>query len=192
MKFQELKIKDQQKFLAAFMRDPTVRKMYRAAEQYQRRGQYAQAMQMHQQIEAMKARVFDKFAERLNRTAERVNLYDTKMSPAQREAMNTLCVTLFMACDVIDSTVVEMKDTIHDIDPTLEFIMFDDIKQVIEQARDKMQFLNSASDVAQNVVWGDTSDNMFEMMKNKARSVIRKRNAAGKQWGEEFAKMKAR
>jgi hypothetical protein len=30
------------------------------------------------------------------------------------------------------------------------------------------------------------------MMQNKARSVIRKRDAVGKHWGEEFAEIKAR
>lgn len=192
MKFEELKLEDQREFLAAFAADPLVRKMEDEFNKYRQRGQYIQAMQMRAKIEDVKARVFDKFVARLDRTAERVNLYDTKMTPAQRETMNTLCVTLFMACDIIDSAVVDMKETIKAVDATMEFILFDDIKQVIEQARAKIQFMNSASDVAQNVIWGDTADNMYEMMQNKARSVIRKRDAAGKHWGDEFAEMKAR
>lgn len=192
MKFEELKLEDQREFLAAFAADPLVRKMEDKFNKYRQRGQYIQAMQMRAKIEDVKARVFDKFVARLDRTAERVNLYDTKMTPAQRETMNTLCVTLFMACDIIDSAVVDMKETIKAVDVTMEFIMFDDIKQVIEQARAKIQLMNSASDVAQNVIWGDTADNMYEMMQNKARSVIRKRDAAGKHWGDEFAEMKAR
>lgn len=192
MKLSELKPKDQREFLAAFGADPLVRKMEDEFNTYSKRGQYIQAMQMRAKIEDVKARVFDKFVARLDRTAERVNLYDTKITPAQRETLNALCVTLFMACDVIDSAVVDMKETIKAVDETLEFVMFDDIKQVIEQARAKIQFMNSASDVAQNVIWGDTADNMYVMMQNKARSVIRKRGAAGKHWGDEFAEMKAR
>lgn len=192
MKFEELKLEDQREFLAAFAADPLVRKMEDKFNKYRQRGQYIQAMQMRAKIEDVKARVFDKFVARLDRTAERVNLYDTKMTPAQRETMNTLCVTLFMACDIIDSAVVDMKETIKAVDAKMEFILFDDIKQVIEQARAKIQLMNSASDVAQNVIWGDTADNMYEMIQNKARSVIRKRDAAGKHWGDEFAEMKAR
>lgn len=130
--------------------------------------------------------MFKEFIRNLDRSAERVNLYDTKMTKEQRDEMNTLCVTMFMAADIIDTAVVKMKNVVREIDPKMELVMFDDLKAVIDKARKTVKFMNSASDVAQNVVWEDTSDNMFEMIKNKARSIVRKRDAAGKEWTKEF------
>ena len=192
MKLEDLRKEDQQEFLAAFAADPTIVKMKEKCAAFERRGMWIQALEMRKRIEKTKVKTFDKFMEKLDKAAERVNLYDTKMTQEQRDKLNTLCVTLFMACDVIDSAVVDMKEILQEVDCGLEFLMFDDIKRVIESARSKIRFMNNASDVAQNVVWGDTSDDMYAIIQNKARSVIRKREDAGEHWGEKFEAMKAR
>lgn len=192
MKLEDLRKEDQQEFLAAFAADPTIIKMEQACANYQRQGKWVQALQMRKKIEQVKVKTFDKFMDKLDKAAERVNLCDTEMTQEQRDKLNTLCVTLFMACDVIDSAVVDMKEILQDVDCGLEFLMFDDIKRVIESARSKIRFMNNASDVAQNVVWGDTSDDMYNIIQNKARSVIRKREEAGEHWGDRFEAMKAR
>lgn len=186
MELEDLKIEDQKEFLKAFAANPIVRKMEQTRYEWQRKGAYIQAMQVAAKIEEIKGKVFKEFIHDLDRSAERVNLYDTKMTKEQRDEMNTLCVTMFMAADIIDTAVVKMKNVVREIDPTMELVMFDDLKAVIDKARKTVKFMNSASDVAQNVVWEDTSDNMFEMIKNKAKSVVRKRDEAGKEWTKKF------
>ena len=190
MKLEDLRPQDQREFLQAFTANPIVRKLEAEYTRMCREGKFVQAAQARRKVEEIKKIVFDKFIKELDATAERVNLNDTPITQEQRERLNVLCVALFMACDIIDSAVVDIKDTLKAADPELQFVMFDELAQVIQQARAKMQFMNNVSNVAQNVVWGDTSDSMYGMMQNKARSIIRKRNAAGADWNKEFNAMR--
>ena len=83
MELEDLKIEDQKEFLRAFAANPIVRKMEQTRYEWQRKGAYIQAMQVAAKIEEIKGKVFKEFIRNLDRSAERVNLYDTKMTKEQ-------------------------------------------------------------------------------------------------------------
>jgi hypothetical protein len=53
--------------------------------------------------------------------------------------------------------------------------MFNDLSRLAKMAKEKLQFLQDNSGYAKDVVWADKCDNMYELLRNKARSIIRRR-----------------
>lgn len=190
IRLEDLQPDDRAEFMRIVARDPAIMAMEQKAARLQQRGKYIEALQVRQKITECKQRAFALFVAKLNAYVERVDIFGL-LDDTQRRELNVLLIAFFMACEIIDSAVVDIKSKVKGVDPTLEFFMFDDIKQVITQARDKIQLLNRLGDFSKNVVWDDTLDNMYGMMKNKARSILRKREAAGDRWRDDWDRKEA-
>ena len=69
---------------------------------------------------------------------------------------------------------MDVDDILHKYDKELKFEMFDDIRQVSKMAKDKLRFLGENSEYLKEAVWSDRCDDMYEMIKSKARSIVNK------------------
>jgi hypothetical protein len=147
---------------------------------------------MAKKIDDFVAQEFAKYARQAEKEAERISIRELGMPNDIKNELNKLYVVAFMTADILESVILDMNDTVKRFDKDLAVDMFDDFKEVNRVAQEKLKFFHKTEDVMNLPIWGTECDNMYEMMQNKARSVIRKRDAAGKHWGEEFAEMKAR
>ena len=105
-----------------------------------------------------------------------------------KEEISILNVTLFIAIDIVESCLIDINDVLHRTDKTLNYEMHDDLKELSEMVRIKMKYWGENSQYLEDAEWGNRCDDMFEMMKNKAKAIIRKRKSD--QWGKNFEKYK--
>ena len=52
--------------------------------------------------------------------------------------------------------------------------MFNDISQLAAMAKHQMSLLSNTTKLLDHPVWGDVVDNMYMMMQNKAKAILRK------------------
>lgn len=191
---EKLSVKDipadmMQQIRRQFEDDDRIRHMRIQQNILQRNGNFVKAMELGKIIENLFATAVDNYIEEAINEAETFSLEDAGIPQEDIERFNEYAVTMFMACDIIQSCIIDINDILHKTDRNLQFEQFDDIKQISEMVKSKLYFLQKNSQYMNNAFWGDNCDNMYSMMQNKAKSIIRKRNE-DKNWNKEFDEMK--
>ena len=92
-----------------------------------------------------------------------------------------------MAIDIAESCLIDINDVLHRTDKTLNYEMHDDLKELSELIQAKMKYWSENSQYLNDNEWGVRVDNMYQMMKNKAKSIISKRKSDS--WGKNFEKL---
>lgn len=172
-----------------FESDVKVRRMRIRQNLLQRNGDYIQAVEIGKLIEALFATTVDNYMEEAKKEVETFSLEDVGIPNEDIEKFNEYAVAMFMACDIIQSCIMDINDVLHKTDKNLYFEQFNDIKELGEIVKNKLSFLQNNSKYMNNVFWGDKCDNMYSMMLNKAKAIIRKRKE-DKDWSKEFDRMK--
>lgn len=166
-----------------FDRDPKVCWLRTQQTLMQRKGRYIEAMKLAKDIEIIYARVVQNILDDAEKATSNIHLDDTGMPEADIESLLECVVTLFMACDIIDTAIIDANDIIKRTDRDLCFDMFNDLSRLAKMAKEKLQFLQNNSGYAKDVVWADKCDNMYDLLRNKARSIIRRRKT-DPNWGK--------
>ena len=151
-----------------------------------RKGNLQAALQIGQTIEALFSKVVYEYLKEANDEAERIDIGTLNISKEDKAEINTLIVTLFMACDIIESATMDFNDVLKRVDDTLVMEQFDDIRNLSKSAKEKLRFLSKNSKLMKDLAWAYKCDDMYDMMKNKAKSILRKR--ASKDWGKNMEK----
>ena len=165
----------------AFDRDPKVVEMRIHQHNLERSGNFHAALDVAEKIDYLFTRVVQEYIEEAEKECKNIHLNETGMPEQDIESLLECVVTLFMACDVIETAIMDANDIIHRTDKGLHFEMFDDLSRLSKMVRDKLQFMQENSGYGKDIVWADKCDNMYDMMRNKARSIIRKRKAKEEQ-----------
>lgn len=172
-----------------FESDAHIRQMRIQQNVLQRNGSFVKAMELGKTIENLFAKVVDSYIEEAANEAESFSLEEAGIPQEDIDGFNEYAVTMFMACDIIQSCIIDINDVLHKTDKDLHFEQFDDIKQLGEIVKSKLAFLQKNSRYMNNAFWGDKCDDMYSMMQDKAKAIIRKRNE-DKNWNREFDELK--
>lgn len=159
----------------AFDRDPQVVQLRTRQNLLQRQGMYREAMKVAQDVDYLYARVVQAYVDEANTRSKEVHFDEAGIPPKDVDSLMECVVTMFMCCDVIETAIMDADDIIHRTDREMHFEMFNDIRKVAQMAKDKLRFLRDNSGYGHDLYWADKCDNMYEMMRNKAKSIIRKR-----------------
>lgn len=173
----------------SFEDDPQIKQMRIRQDVLLRSGNAVQALEWGKKIEILFAKVVNNYIEEAANEAETFSLEEAGIPPEDIEKFNEYAVTMFMACDIIQSCIIDINDILHKTDKDLHFEQFDDIKQIGEMVKSKLDFLQKNSKYMNNAFWGDKCDDMYSMMQNKAKAIIRKRKE-DKNWNREFDELK--
>lgn len=146
-------------------------------------------MELGKTIENLYEKVIDNYIEETIKESDSFSLEEAGIPVNDIKKVNEYALTMFMACDIIQSCIIDINDLLHKTDKDLYYEQFDDIKQISEIVKSKLDFLQKNSTYMNNVFWGDKCDDMYSMILNKARAIIRKHNY-DKSWNIEFDKMK--
>lgn len=104
---------------------------------------------------------------------EKVDVNNIGMSDEDKAKLDATVTVMFMCCDLIETAVAEGDELLHKYDETLRLNLFDDINKIVEAAKQKRRMLNSHSIVPHDDIWGDKCDDMYEMMYNKAKAILK-------------------
>jgi hypothetical protein len=158
-----------------FDQDPTIIQMRVRQNVAQRQGMFANALQIGKQINDLWERVIVAYLDQANKDADSYDIAKIGLPLEDVHKINTLTLAMFMCCDIIDSVIRDVNDIIHKKDPTLQFEMFDEVSDMAKMVKGKMAILEKETTFLKSAVWGDVVDNMYVMMLNKSKSIIRKK-----------------
>lgn len=161
----------------AFDRDPQVCELRTHQNLLQRRGDFRGALKVAEQIDYLYTKVVQEYINETERECESITIDKCGLPAADIEQINECVVTIFMAIDIVETAIMDANDILHRTDKGLKFEMFDAFTKLAGMVKDKMNFLRANSGYAKDIVWADKCDNMYELLRNKARSIIRKRKS---------------
>ena len=173
MTINDLTSEDKKMFNEVFNSNKEIRALKDKLEYHRRHNQYIQALQVGQTLDALKLKVFNIWINEVQESAEKIDMKDVDMPQEHRDLINILSITAFMACDIIESCVMDMNDTLHKTHPDMTVEMFDNLTKMAEEAKEHLEFLRRNSTVLKDIMWGDKCDDMYKMMQNKAKAIIK-------------------
>lgn len=175
------------KIKAAFEAEPKVQQLRVQQGMMMKTGKYREALEMAQQIDVLFNQVVYEYIAENERQVEKVDVANINMPLKDKEEMMRLLLVCFMCADIIESSVMDMDDILHRHDKNMYMEMFDDIKQVMSMSKEKLKYLQANSGYMKDLVWADNCDNMYMLMRNKAKSIMNKRKN-DPNWGKNTEK----
>ena len=163
----------------AFERDPKVRELRTRENLLRRQGRYSEALRAAKDTDYLFARVVQAYVDETERECSQVSLGDSGIPAADIDGILERVICLFMACDVIETAIMDVNDLLRKTDSGLQFEMFDDLRRLSDMVREKIRYMKDNSGYGKDVAWADKCDNMYGMMLSKARAVIRRRKEKG-------------
>ena len=161
------------KFEDAFAKNSKAVNLLKRAERANSQGNYVAAMSAYNKLE--EARLTAQYNLMLNekQEVEKVTLLQMGLSHEDLDKINTLTIAMYMACDMIEFFALDVNSILQKQDKTARFEMFDPIRKVGKEARDNLSYLWKNTSMFDTEVFNDNSDNMREMLVNKAKKVYR-------------------
>ncbi len=170
-----------------FDNDPIVIKM-RIEQDMALRARHnpTEAMKIGAKINALFNSVVVDYCARCEKEAEAlekgVKLADMGMTEEQAQGVVTVCVSLFMLCDIAESAIMEVTSSIKKVNENFDFEMFSDVKDTMGALKNKLRILTKSTNLRDDARWGTECDRMYMMMKNKASKIMRMSESEG--WGK--------
>ena len=171
-----------------FDSNPDVVKLRVRQRQLLMAGNAEAALAMGATIEKLFADVVLEYMQEAEKNLEKVNLSDLHMTTEDEERVAMLGIVMFMACDIIESAVIDVDDTIHRYNKEYSFEMFNDIRELSRMAKEKLKFFQHESAYMEDLAWGNLCDESYKLLTNKASKLVRMRKES-KNWGENAKKL---
>lgn len=156
---------------------PAVAELHAHQDLLRRSGQMVNAYKLGQEIFKVWRKFLTSYVDEVNEQAETIDIHEVGFSKEELNQINTLTLSLFMCCDIIDSCIRDINSTLAKKDESLRFEAFDEINDLAKEVKGKLSILSKQTSFMDkdDPEWGDTVDNMYQMMQNKAKSLIRKK-----------------
>ena len=174
---------------ARFEREKHVNDLRILQDQCLRSGQLEKSLDIARQIEVLFAETVRMHLDAEKKKNETFDTETMDIPRADKDRMNELLVVLFMCSDIIESSIMDLNDVLHKSRKDLDITIFNDINESMKLAKEKMKYFSHIGDYMKDLTWGDQCDNMFELLKNKAKSILRKRKETGDNWGKNAEKL---
>lgn len=163
------------KILVRFESNKDVRLLRTAKEDAKRRGDFMKALKIAQEIEALWTICLDNYMAQAEREVSKVSIDSKDLPQDDRDEMMEKLMVLFMCCDIVESSIIDLNDILHRTKPDTDITTFSDLKQALDMAKEKLKYLQQTGDYMEDMIWADKCDNMYLLMRNKAKSIINKR-----------------
>lgn len=174
MTVKDIPERDLKALTAAFYVTENYKRMQREADYLFSIGKYMESMNLKKKIKDLLELCKQRYVEEYNNAKTTLSLSSAGLPKEDLEHVTTLIMTLFVCCDLIESCQRDIQKTLHNTDTALSFEMFLGLRDLAKEVKKKINYLLDDTSYMSTNYWGDVCDNMYEMMKNKARSIIRK------------------
>lgn len=158
-----------------------------AQQEAQRVGNFQKALNIAQQIDNLWTICLDNYMRKMEAEGKQISLSTSGIPEKDKDELLNHVMVLFMCCDIIESASNDMNDILKRTHKDASITTFEDLRQILSLAKEKLKYLKDSGDYMKDLVWADNCDNMYDMMKSKAASIIRKRRES-KDWGKNMEK----
>ena len=140
-----------------------------------RNGRYEESLRLGRMLDEVYSNVLYEYMKEAESQVEKIEIGKIDIPEASKDKIVSLVIVLFMCTDIIETAVMDIDDILRGCDKDLHFELFNDIRQISVMAKEKLKYLRENSGYMKDLVWADKCDDMYEMCRNKARSIVRKR-----------------
>ncbi len=159
------------KFLERLQEDKDYKKLLEKKAIYSRQGKYASLLMVTQEMEKKKALAYELYVRDMEQTGYEMDIKSTGLPQEALDRMHVLYVTVFIACDIIESAVLDMNDLVKEYDSTLSVENFHDLLKLSRKVSEKVDMFEKDSGYQATAVWRERVDDMYRMMQNKAKRI---------------------
>lgn len=157
-----------------FEANPTVQDMRMQQQMCVMQGRLSEALALAKKLEMLYNRCVSQYMRETEEELEHIDLKNAGLSDTDMESVMRLVLVCFMCADIIETSVLDMNDILHRYDKDLNIELFNDIRQLMSMSKAKLKYLQENGDYMKGLVWGDKCDDMYEMMKSKAKAIMKK------------------
>lgn len=154
---------------------PQVRELRVQQNLRQRQGDFRGAMNIGRQLDALYTKVLTQLLDEVDRQSENIDMQSVSIPKEDADTLNEIIVTLQMAIDIMDTCVMDFNDVLHRTDTSLTLEMFDELRQLSDKVKAHLRYFQKNSKLFNDLVFADKTDNMYKLLRNKARSLINKK-----------------
>lgn len=156
-----------------FESDPRVRLERTKAQASMSRGNFAEALLINKKMEDLFCQVVLSYMEEAERNVEQVDLRLSKLPPKDVHYVLANIMTVYIVADIMDLAIFNANECLLKNDKELSLDVFDELKQTAKLAQDKMAYLCKTTNYIEYGGWDSIVDNLYKMMFNKAKSIMR-------------------
>ena len=161
-----------------FEADPKVRMLRMEAFRMRQGGDFFGALSKEKMIETLYCNVMAQYVMEAEQDMKQVSLELANLPDKDVHYVLANIITAFMAIDILDTCIMNSNDCLHRTDKEFQLDMFNELRNTAKLAKDKLAFLNKNTTYLEHSHWGDIVDNMYDMMFNKAKQIMRKTDEA--------------
>ena len=162
-----------EKLRRAFEANTKVIALKQKADALSNQGLFAQAMQVNKQIKDLWEITLNEYISTYTKTQESLTLASCGLDRIQQDKVNNILLSLFMCCDIIDTGIKDINSILYKKDGSLHFEEFSGIKDLADEVKRKIEFLYQETTYFKDTKMSSASDNMYQMILNKAKKLIR-------------------
>ena len=160
----------------AFNKNTKVVELNQRISLYQKNRNFIKELQARKMLQSIREKAQEDLLSQLQNKAIKITttLKDVGLTDKQMSRINVLMIGVYMACDIIDALCIDINSELRKVDDTAELAMFQPIRELGKQAKDNLTYLWKKTDMFDTDVFNDVSDDMLEILVNKARKIYRK------------------
>lgn len=163
-----------EKMRQAIQEDPQMIALKDKHLAYIRSRQYAKAIDLKHKMKRIEDRVIREYLENYEGEAESMASLMVEMSPEDRDIINTCTNAIILICDMIETFTMDFNEVLKKYHPDYRLEMYDKIMQVGKEAKAHVKFMSECTGNLYQCSFADSADDVTELVRNKARSIIRK------------------
>lgn len=188
MTFEQLPKNEQEQLRKAFLNDPGILKLEQASIMYQKNHNYIAALECKKSIEKEWEYVKQEHCKDYDRVInETVKLSELHLSHEVLQPLLENLLTIFMCCDIIDTAYFNANEILKKVNKSYSIDNFSDLVSLIKNVKKKINYLQDTTGYMDDLIWGDSCDKHYEMLKSKSRSILKKKDDINR-WGQNLKK----
>lgn len=157
-----------------FEANPTVHDMRVQQQMCVMQGRLSEALRVAKELDFLYNKCVSKYMKETESELEHIDLKNVGLSDTDMESVMRLVLVCFMCADIIETSVLDMNDILHRYDKTMNIELFNDIRQLMGMSKAKLKYFQENGDYMKGLVWADKCDDMYAMMKSKAKAIMKK------------------
>ena len=137
---------------------------------------YVQALDLKKRMDEIEDRVIKDYLSSYVGEAESMANLMIEMTREDRDIINVCTNAIILICDMIETFTMDFNEVLHKYHPDYRLEMYDKIMQVGQEAKSHVKFMSECTDNFYQCSFADSADDVTNLVRNKARSLIRRIN----------------
>lgn len=188
MTWDQIPLEDQKKLRIAFLNNKETQKLDQQASIYQKNGYFIKALECRKEIDSQWEYVKQQYCKEYDDVIEEtVKLSDLNLSEEILQPLLENIISIFMCCCIIETSHYDANEILKKVNKNYSMDNFNDIVSLIDSIKKKLNYLQKTTGYMDDLYWYDSIDNFHTMIKNKAKSILKKKDAINR-WGNNFKK----